>query len=200
MMKPALALPQAALLFAGCATTTGTTTGAPTMTVDEPGQQAAFAAEVERLRPLAEAGDADAQFGLGVAYARGRGVPMDTREAVRWLRLAAGQGHPDALFDLANGYRHGRGVTADLAEAARLYRLAAEQGDAYGRYDLGLLVEDGRGTKRDPAEAFALFSLAATHEDDTLRPLAQAARDRLGPTLTPAERERAEALIRAGAR
>jgi len=33
---------------------------------------------------------------LGVMYAKGRGVPQDVKEAVKWWQLAAEQGNADA--------------------------------------------------------------------------------------------------------
>ena len=47
----------------------------------------------EDLIALAEAGDPDAQYNLGVMYANGRGVTQDDTEAVRWYRLAADPGY-----------------------------------------------------------------------------------------------------------
>ena len=47
--------------------------------------------------PLAEAGNAEAQFLLGTLYEEGRGVPPDFDEAAHWYERAATQGHPKAL-------------------------------------------------------------------------------------------------------
>ena len=44
------------------------------------------------FRPVAEQGDAKAQFHLGLMYANGEGVPPAYQEAVKWLRRGAGQG------------------------------------------------------------------------------------------------------------
>ena len=49
----------------------------------------AFAASASRLRKLAGAGDAEAQFYLGVAYATGEGVKQDYKLALNWFRKAA---------------------------------------------------------------------------------------------------------------
>jgi TPR repeat protein len=49
----------------------------------------AQAPDLEEMRALAEQGDANAQYNLGVSYANGLGVPEDDAEAVRWYRLAA---------------------------------------------------------------------------------------------------------------
>src|SRR5512139_2231427 len=43
-------------------------------------------------RPLAESGDAGAQFRIGTMYAEGLGVTRDDAEAAKWFRRAAEQG------------------------------------------------------------------------------------------------------------
>ena len=48
--------------------------------------------ELAALRSKANAGDAEAQFNLGVMYRVGRGVPQDYAQAVSWCRKAAEQG------------------------------------------------------------------------------------------------------------
>ena len=55
-----------------------------------------YAAALREWRPLAERGDAWAQYGLGVMYDNGEGVPRDYAEAATWFRRAADQGHADA--------------------------------------------------------------------------------------------------------
>ncbi len=55
-----------------------------------------YATALKEFRALAEQGDADAQFNLGVMYAEGRGVPKDYVQAYMWLSLAAAQGHEPA--------------------------------------------------------------------------------------------------------
>ena len=48
------------------------------------------------LREEAMKGDHDAQYGLGLVYAEGRGVEQDGVEAYSWLSVAALDGDPDA--------------------------------------------------------------------------------------------------------
>lgn len=50
-----------------------------------------YATALQLLRLLAERGDAEARFHLGMMYARGDGVAQDNKEAVKWYRLAAEQ-------------------------------------------------------------------------------------------------------------
>ncbi len=45
----------------------------------------------EHLAPLAENGDADAQYALGYTYYNGYGVPRDEAVAVKWIKKAAKQ-------------------------------------------------------------------------------------------------------------
>ena len=75
-----------------------------------------------------ERGADDAQFNLGLMYARGEGVARDHAEAARLLRLAAEQGHPGARYALGLMYIDGTGVAQDDTEGLRWIRLAAEQG------------------------------------------------------------------------
>lgn len=44
----------------------------------------------------ASAGNADAQYSLGLMFMAGKGVEKDQSEAARWMKLAAKSGHKDA--------------------------------------------------------------------------------------------------------
>ena len=88
-------------------------------------QRGDYATVVRELRPLAEQGDAKAQFELGVMYATGLGVPQDYAEAVKWYRKAAEQGVAEAQYILGFMYRKGRGVPQDYLRAYAWYDLAA---------------------------------------------------------------------------
>ena len=52
-----------------------------------------YATEYRLLRPLAEEGNAAAQYGLGIMYENGHGVEQDHAEAVKWFPRAADQGY-----------------------------------------------------------------------------------------------------------
>src|SRR4029079_5705795 len=88
-------------------------------------QRADYSGAVSIWKPLAEKGDADAQFNLGQAYRLGRGGPTNLARRKRGLQRSAAQGHVDAqttlgLLLLQNG---------DAAEALRWLKQAAEKGD-----------------------------------------------------------------------
>ena len=59
-----------------------------------------YATALKEWKPLAEQGDAKAQFLLGGMYAVGYGVPENDIEAVNWYRLAAEQEHTSAQTNL----------------------------------------------------------------------------------------------------
>ena len=88
----------------------------------------------------AEAGDADAQFNLGVMYYQGLGVEQDFKEVVKWYQKAADQGDVEAQYNLGVMYYQGLGVEQDFKEAVKWYQKAADQGDAIAQYDLGNVV------------------------------------------------------------
>src|SRR5271165_2127439 len=91
-------------------------------------QNGDYATALKEFLPLAEQGDAEAQYNLGVMYRDGDGVPQDDKEAVRWFRLAAEQGLANGQFNLGYMYGTGHGVPQDDKEAVRWCRLAAEAG------------------------------------------------------------------------
>jgi len=87
-----------------------------------------YAAALREWRPLAERGDATAQYNLGFMYDNGQGVPQDYAEAVKWYRKAAEQGHARAQYNLGQMYEEGNGVAEDLVQADLWFGLAAENG------------------------------------------------------------------------
>ena len=98
-----------------------------------------YATALKELRPLAEQGDAKAQFGLGFMYAEGQGVPEISAEAVKWWRKAAEQGHADAQFNLGNIYGRGEGVPVNNIKAYMWFSLAKAQGDKEAAENLDIV-------------------------------------------------------------
>ena len=108
---------------------------------------------VQLWRPLAEAGDVRAQFGLGTLYFEGHGVTSDLEQSARWFRKAAEQGFAPAQFNLGNAYKHGRGVARDDRLASAWWRHAAEQEFAPAQFNLGTKYYFGRGVEKNEQEA-----------------------------------------------
>jgi len=75
----------------------------------------------------AEAGDAVAQFDLGLCYSEGLVVAKDKKEALKWITKSAEQGYSFAQSDLGVRYLLGLGVAKDEKEALKWYKKVAEQ-------------------------------------------------------------------------
>lgn len=115
--------------------------------------------------PLAQQGDARAQYQISFMYFKGRGVPQDYNLAVVWARKAAMQGLSDAQSLLGFFYLKGEGVTQDYKEAAIWYRKAAEQGDSVAQTNLGLLYGFGYGVPKNNTEAIVWLRKGAEQGD-----------------------------------
>jgi TPR repeat protein len=91
-----------------------------------------YATALREWTPLAEQGNAAAQFGLGEMYRRGQGVPQDYKTAVKWYKLAAEQGYAAAQHNLGVMYALGRGVLKNYVYAHMWGKIAASNGNEYG--------------------------------------------------------------------
>ena len=128
-------------------------------------QRGDYATALREWKPLAEQGQINAQYYLGLMYANGRGVPRDYAEAVKWWRKAADQGDADAQVYLGLMYEKGQGVAQDHAEAVKWFRKAADQGSADAQFGLGFKYKYGRGVLRNYAEAVNWYRKAADQGD-----------------------------------
>ncbi len=94
-----------------------------------------YATAVKELLPLAEQGNAAAQYYLGLMYNDGNGVPQDHAEAVKWYCLAAEQGNTSAQFFLALMYDEGDGVLQDNVAAHMWFNIGSANGkDLSGKW------------------------------------------------------------------
>ena len=113
-------------------------------------------------QPLAEGGDAQAQFLLGLAHDEGRGVARDTAKAAEWYRLAAAQDHALAQNNLGLLHYRGDGVTRSAELAAFWFARAAGSGHDGARSNLGLLQARGEAPSAAGHEPTRLLEAAAT--------------------------------------
>jgi uncharacterized protein len=124
-----------------------------------------FKSALREWLPLAQQGNAQAQYSLGVIYAIGQGVPLDYKEAIKWYRLAADQAYAGAQYNLGVMYANGLGVPQEYKEAVKWYRLAADQGYASALFNLGGMYREGHGVTQDYKEAVKWYRLAADQEN-----------------------------------
>jgi len=121
-----------------------------------------------KTKKQAQQGDAESEFALGVCYEDGFGVNKDSKEGLRWVRMAANQGVAPAQGDLGDRYSKGIDVPRDFAEAFKWYSRAARQGDATAECSLGLCYENSQGVPQNYVEAYKWLNLSAAQTHDAV--------------------------------
>ena len=92
-------------------------------------QKGDFVGAVKEWRPLADGGDAVAQYNLGLLYLDGHGVPQSPMEASNWFRRAAEQDYTAAQHNLGAMYASGQGVKKDFVQAYKWLNICAAKGN-----------------------------------------------------------------------
>jgi cell division septation protein DedD len=185
----ALMLATAAALAASAAFAQAPTPGASSVRAGVEAWQAGNYDEAIRTwRPLADRGDADAQYNIAQAYFLGRGVPQNMTLAEQWYARAARQGHEDAqanygLLLFQNGRRR---------EAMQWIEGAAGRGDPRAQYVFGTALFNGDLIPQDLPRAYAMMTRAAQQNlPPAVTQLAEMERH-----LTPQDRSRGVELAR----
>jgi TPR repeat protein len=117
-------------------------------------------ASTEKLRALAESGDAIAQHYMGQLYLSGRVVPRSDEQAAQWFRRAADAGDLASAHNLGVIHERATGPLRDRAEALKWYRSAAERGFARSQANLGYLLWQAK----DPEARMWIEKAAAQKE------------------------------------
>ena len=149
--------------------------------------QGDYSGAVAIWQPMAETGNAQAQFALGNAYERGHGLPPDMESAANWYRRAAQSGLAVAQYNLANLYLNGDGVREDPVTAIGLFRRAAEQGFVAAQFNLAYAYDSGTGVDEDRAVAATWYARAAIGgSGDAMQRLSELRREGVTPAALPA--------------
>ena len=112
------------------------------------------------LLAKAKAGNADAEYRIGLSYSGLR----NEKEANRWILMAAQNGNVAAQLVLGDMYENGSVpgvVPKDYAQAAAWFRKAAEQGDVDAQDELASLYNNGQGVPQDYSQAAIWWRKAA---------------------------------------
>lgn len=151
-----------------------------------------YATALHEWQALAEQGHADAQYNLGLLYAKGQGVQKDDVQARQWYEKAAVQGHAEAQVNLGILYDYGRGVPQDFKVAMYWLRLSAKQGNDLAQRKLGFMYERGDGVQQDYVQAYMWYNLGTANgaSPGDLR------RDALAKRMTPEQIAEAQQLVR----
>lgn len=114
--------------------------------------------------PLAQNGNAVAQFNVGEIYEFGEGIHQNMQEALNWYRLAANQGNVGAQLRLADIHYFGPPALQDFQESIKWYRLAADQGNAVAQVRLAAMYTHGLGVPANYVVAYALFNVPPAND------------------------------------
>ena len=145
-----------------------------------------YTTAIDQWRPLAIAGDADAQFNLAQAYKLGRGVTLDPALAESWFRKAALQGHVQAQ----DNYGLALFQANKKADALPWLEKSVARGEPRTQLVLGTMLFNGDAVPRDYPRAYALMSRASTSGlQSASQTLAQ-----MDQYISPEDRQRGTAL------
>jgi uncharacterized protein len=128
-------------------------------------EQGDYETALIEFKALAKQNDSRGQYGLGLMYDLGTGVPTDFKKAVEWYQLSADQGNADALNNLATMYAEGEGVEKNPSKAVKLYENAARQGNYDSPNNLGAIYLQGIAIPRNYVKAYMWFHLGEMKGD-----------------------------------
>lgn len=111
-------------------------------------------------KAAANQGQPEAEYDLGLLYAKGLGVPRDLQVAQQWYEAAALQGNAQAEYSLGQMYAQGWGIPPNDASALRWMQIA-NGSNSDNQDDLGWMPIEGFGTATDYTKAAYWYRLAA---------------------------------------
>ena len=108
-------------------------------------------------------GDSRAQYNLGSIYEKGKIIPQNYEEAIKYHQMSVANNNPHrgAQFRLGILHYYGHGVIEDHTKAIEFMRLSADQGCSMAQDLLGWVYEIGDGVPQNYEEAFKWYHLAA---------------------------------------
>ena len=118
-------------------------------------QKGDFATAAKEWRPLAEQGDREAQFNLGLLYIDGQGVPQDPAEGAAWFQKSADQDFTKAQLNLGALYGSGKGVKRDYVQAYKWLSICAAKGDRRCTAQRDLVVKKLKPAQLNEAQHLA---------------------------------------------
>ena len=124
-------------------------------------QSGDFATAYELWLPMAERGDAAAQFNLGLLHSKQLIPQASPEEAVKWYLLAATKGYVDAQFNLGIKYDKGVGVEQSAAEAFSWYFKAVNNGHPQAQFNVANMYRDGRGVEHNSEQAATWYQASS---------------------------------------
>ena len=154
-----------------------------------------YASALSEWQELADAGDPDACYGMGLLYGNGFGVDMNDDLALKYYGVAAAAGHAEAQYNLGVMHQNGWGVPVNEEEGLKWYRLAADQGVVGAQLALGRVFAMDFSEGYDPVEAYKWFALAAKFGDIDAKSKLEFLASRMDATQIAAAQEQVDAWV-----
>ncbi|MBI1774041.1 MAG: sel1 repeat family protein [Proteobacteria bacterium] len=156
-----------------------------------------YSTAYRELYPLAMREDPVAAYLLSRMYLAGQGMPQNSEEGLKWLRLAADRSEVAAQLQLGTRYEHGIGLAQSDAEAFRWYKKAADLGSPVGQLYVGMMYSNARGVTGNLVAAHMWLNLAtAALPPGQIRNSAAKLRDSITARLSPEQLATAHGLAR----
>ena len=114
-----------------------------------------------QMKRLAQAGDAHAQYLMGLLYWGGSLVIPDTEKAQYWMEAAATQNVPAAQYSLGKLLLSDDALVHDPDQGIRWLKASAQNGNDYAAYTLGKEYLSGRHVFKNTEKAAEYFRQAA---------------------------------------
>ncbi len=128
-------------------------------------QNGNYVTALNECRPMAEQGNAFAQYTLGRMHDKGTGVPQDYKAAAGWYALAAEQGHADAQYNLGKRYFRGEGVLWNKATAHVWLNIAASNGNSFAARKRDIIAKLMNAEQIAAAQALALMCVESNYKN-----------------------------------
>ena len=136
--------------------------------------------------PLAEAGNAEAQFRVGRLYDFEEIEDVDINAAISWYKYAAAQRHIGAIYNLGLFFDYDKRIPRNIENARAYYQDGANLCDGASQYRLGALILRMPRADRDNTEGHKWLEIAVVFGQERA---GKASKKLVGLISTPIEYE-----------
>lgn len=146
----------------------------------------------QRTLDLALKGVKEAQFNIGLNYAKGEWVKQDRLVSLEWMKKSAEQGYPAANYACGYDYYYGEHIEKDFHLAFTYFERGAKLDDNWSQYYLGVMYANGQGTIKDKVNAYCWYNISYSNGNET----AGNYREKIAVNMSVQELENAQNLTR----
>ncbi len=124
-------------------------------------QQSDYQTALIELEPLAEAGNAQAQFYVATLFLNGWGVDANLTTAFNYYKESAAQDYLESQHITGAMYYLGWGTEKNHQKALKHFMPAAMAGDVDSQFHVGLIYFEGSAGEQDYVKAYRWFGVSA---------------------------------------